>query len=87
MEMKLCLGDIGCFADGTHGAAHVRRVVQSLLQRFDGDAKLIAELNDEPSDDWSEDIDAIEWLNEHACEVNVMLMMDGGDLLLVQYVK
>lgn len=92
MEIKLCLGDIGCFADGAHGTAHVRRVVQSLLQRFDGDAKLIAALNDEQGPkglDWTdEDEDnAIEWMNEHACEVNVMLEMDGGDLLLVEYVK
>ena len=88
--------EIGCIADGSFGHAHVReRLADLLVHMFrhhprGGDgvhwaeaAPLVAELRAEPSDDYSEEDDAIGLLNEHAVSWEVLFSMEDGDLMLV----
>lgn len=59
---KLTESDFGCIADGGYGYRHVRAILADMVSDFD--AELAAELEAEPSDDMSEDYDAIDLLNE-----------------------
>jgi len=75
--------DVGCYADGTHGHAHVRVQLAELVEALDMEPSLVAELLAPMSDDASEEDDAIDLLNEH-CEGGVYFTFRDGDLMLVQ---
>jgi len=78
-----------CYADGSLGHSYCRGVLAGLLRRV-GDcldhkhSKIVAleeELCEEPSDDFSEESDAIEILNTFAKDGLAFEFVDG-DLLL-----
>lgn len=87
--------DIGCHADGTFGNDHCRNVLQTLLDdvgRSDGfepseQLTYIAEIRRflmaDPSDDFSEEDEAIEIL-QSVTDDNLQWVMESGDLLLIE---
>ena len=90
--MKLYgLEQVGCYADGTFGHDYVRSSLALLLHGFTGRwnktvmlsaESLMDELCADPSDDFSEEDDAIALLNEHATDGTVYFGMFEGDLVL-----
>ena len=77
--------DVGCYADGAGGQEHIRAVLADILGYFRKTSEiraLIAELEDEPSDDMSEEDDAIELLNSITAE-GFSWGMSNGDLMLL----
>ena len=79
----------GCYAEGTFGHAHCRVILARLLERVESVldlplrriAVLQRKLLDRPSDDFSEEQDAIELLNSFAKDGLAFEFVDG-DLLL-----
>lgn len=85
--------DVGCYADSLFGHAHLREMLALLLfnnlENFAptdrGSAKrVLLELQlDEPSDDLSEERDAVDLLNE-LVEPGVLFEFVDGDLVLLE---
>lgn len=78
--------DVGCFADGAFGHKHVRGALSMLLlavfpENNAETTELRIRLNQEMSDDASEEDDVINLLNDYACE-GVFFEMVDGDLML-----
>jgi len=74
--------DIGCYADGANGQQWRRNTLTDLISCLDGCTKeLLAELASEPSDDYSEENDAIDILNDNTADGLYWTMLDG-DLIL-----
>lgn len=76
----------GCYADGTFGADHRRQLLADMLgdimnRHFDEYQKLQRELRIEPSDDISEEDDALEIIN--SVTSNATWQMVDGDLMLI----
>ena len=82
MEKMFDKHDAGCFADGGLGHNHVRQVLADLVRAIDETLDLEHQLTDIPSDDLSEESDALDLLNAHTdgCE----FIFDAGDLLLIE---
>lgn len=71
--------DVGCWADGAGGGSHVREVLAGLVKALGGEGQdLAAELRNEPSDDLSEEDDAIELLNSFSHTGYDWGMMEGN---------
>lgn len=70
----------GCYADACFGHDHIRERLADLCEEYGNDA-LADVLRESMSDDASEEDDALEWLNETACE-NVRFELSDGDLML-----
>ncbi len=80
-SIKYTLSDVGCYADGTFGQAHLRARLAELIHGCD--EEVIAALKGDSSDDcWEEDA-ALDLLNEHTSE-NCSWTFEQGDLLLVE---
>ena len=86
--------DIGCYADGTFGTDHRRHILCDLLSNIGGLMKLASdmrltanslseELIDDLPDDYSDEDDAIDFLNELTEDGSIWTMVDG-DLLLIE---
>lgn len=78
--------DIGCYANGnTFGHYEVRSVLARMLEEHFGDIArdLVYDLRAEMSDDASEELEALEKLNE-LCAEGVHFEMIDGDLMLVE---
>ena len=74
--------DIGCYADNTNGQQWRRNTLADLISSLDGTTKqLLNDLASEPSDDYSEEDDAIEILNDNTADGLYWTMLDG-DLIL-----
>lgn len=78
-------GNEGCYADGTHGHGHVRKVLASLLLEVEvikGEETLTLrrELSGPSSVDLAEEDEALDLLNT-ACD-GCFFYFDGGDLML-----
>jgi|CXWL01.1.fsa_nt_gi hypothetical protein len=79
---KYSKSDIGCYADGTYGDAHVSQVAISTATQA-GWSVVIPENvipSDEDIDDYARD--AVAWLNDHAVTPEVYFEFVDGDLLL-----
>lgn len=81
--------DVGCFADGTFGHNYIRSGLSILLlslfpENCAETTELRIRLNQEMSDDASEEDDAINLLNDHACEGAYFEMVDGDLMLSVE---
>ena len=75
-------GDVGCYADDCGGEKHIREVLAGLVEPYgDKGRKLAEELRGEPSDDASEDYEALDLLNEDTVE-GIHWELDGGLFLL-----
>lgn len=74
--------DVGCWADGSYGHSHVRAKLADMMDSF-GRTRLSALLEGEMSDDGNEEQEAIDWLNDNACEEGVYFGMVDGDLMLL----
>ena len=75
--------DVGCWSDGAYGHEHLRARLGWLLVMLPTDqTRLIRELESEPSDDMSEEDDAITALQEYT-EEGFVWGCDGGDLMLL----
>ncbi len=89
MEYAFTQDDVGCYADGANGSEHRRAVLAEMLAGLTGlgtaeaveCANLIKELAGEPSDDYSEEDNAIAILQEHT-EPGLVWLMHDGDLVL-----
>lgn len=79
---RFTLDDVGCWADSSHGIAHVRAVLADLVASYCKAPDLVRALNGECSDDASEEYEAIDLLNEHACADDVYFEFADGDLVL-----
>jgi hypothetical protein len=74
------LEDAGCYADGAHGHHHCRETLARLIE---GIYPLLAkEIRGEPSDDLSEEDEALSVLTDY-CEEGCWFEFVDGDLLLV----
>jgi hypothetical protein len=76
--------DLGCYADGTHGHDHIRRVLAALIEDvFEGKHGDVQNSlrGIMPDDAWDED-EAIDLLNG-ICEDGVYFILENGDLLLL----
>lgn len=76
---------VGCHADGSFGHERVRSILARELERaLDAEQvpALVEALQGEPSDDMSEEDEAIELLNAHCCAPSVYFAMVDGDLML-----
>lgn len=76
--------DQGCFGDGAHGHQHIRLVLADLLADAGAPLDYIKPLENEMSDDASEEDDALEWLNDNVCD-GVAFGFADGDLLLLSH--
>lgn len=72
--------DVGCYADGANGHDYVRSRLATMVRPYQ--AQLAEALNTTPSDDHWEEDEALEALNNEACEGDVYFTFDGGDLIL-----
>lgn len=70
--------DMGVYADGTFGIGHRRQVLAGLVRNYD--PVLARELRDEPSDDFSEEDDALDLLQKHTADGLTWVIDD--DLIL-----
>jgi len=77
----------GCWGDGSYGHKHVRFRLAALVEEFDGD--LADVLRQEPSDDHSEEDDALAILNENTFHPNFHVVWEfvDGDLMLSKLVS
>ena len=75
-------GDCGCYADGCFGDDHLRDILKGMLKGLNH-AELAKVFDDEPSDDGSEYLEALEVLQEYTDE-GLTWILEGGDLLLVK---
>ena len=92
-EVAYTKKDKGCYIDGAFGLEHRRQKLWELLEGLlccgyikDRDEKkevldLLDELKKEPSDDFGEELDAIEILQEHT-EEGLIWYQDGDFFLL-----
>lgn len=81
--------DSGCYADGSYGHEHVRAklagLVKDIVMRRGGDLfgrDIWNALTHPMSDDASEEMDAIDYLQEHTSD-DALWCFEGGDLLLM----
>ena len=72
----------GRYGHGSYGHEHVRDRLANLLDRYTMSAELADTLRGTPSDDVSEEIEALDLLNKQ-CEDGLAFEMVAGDLLLV----
>lgn len=91
------LKDVGCYADGTLGHQHLRNRLAEEFDGFfrtykegaywtgnSGNFQLLWKYLCGPIEvDCWEEQDALDLLNEHACDETVHFTFDAGDLLLV----
>lgn len=76
--------EIGCHADGAFGHDHCREVLARILMECTGlQTETVEALLLDPTDDFGEEDDAIDWLNQNACSDGVWFEFENGDLLLV----
>lgn len=80
--MTYTKADVGCHIDGVFGSAYRRARIAEMVAFVRPQAPLIQELEGEPSDDLSEEDDAINLLNDHV-EEGVHFEFVDGDLLLL----
>ena len=73
--------DVGCYGDGAKGHGHIRKVLAMLVAEVIGANDVEEELRAEPSDDFSEEDNALELLNQHC--LGVQFALCDGDLLLL----
>lgn len=76
---------VGCYADGGMGRHRLRAKLAALLTAADDSPRafeLACELEEEETDDLSEELDAVELLNEH-CEQGIAFEFVDGDLVLL----
>lgn len=73
--------DIGCWADGALGWAHVRRVLADLVR--DTNPGLAEELEGPPSADMSEELEALALLQE-VTEEGLVWTLDSEGLFLLR---
>lgn len=78
MKPTWTAADAGCWADGASGHNHVRHMLAWLVVIVNGE--LFQRLQEEPSDDLSEEDDAIKELNKHTAGATWELV--DGDLML-----
>lgn len=71
--------DAGVYGDAAFGEEHVRDILANLVEHFD--MELAEELRGEPSDDLSEEDDAIDLLNDRT-EPGAVWEFVEGDLVL-----
>ena len=81
--------DVGCFGDASFGHDHIRGCLRTLLQhKFETDCleanEIRGRLHEEMSDDASEEDDAINLLNDYACEGVYFEFVDGDLMLSVE---
>lgn len=87
MQKSFRATDCGCWIDGTYGTGHRRRKLAVML--FDcsdvngRNARIVEALGNDPSDDCSEELEAIEILQENT-EDGLVWDLDNGDLCLVE---
>ena len=87
--------DCGCYGDGsTFGTTHIRERLYDLvnstlkfgnpdLTQLEFGERLLADLDAEPSDDFSEEDNAIDFLQQFT-EEGLFWMMHSGDLILTE---
>lgn len=73
----------GCWIDGSLGESHRRAKLADMLYDIPGSDSLIKELEANPSDDYSEEDDAIALIQEHT-EEGYTWILEAGDLILVK---
>lgn len=84
---RFTINDVGCYADGANGDAHLRTVLADLVGSFpDHSPLLIRDLEGESSDDGAEINDAISFLQDHTDD-GLMWELEAGDLCLRVYVE
>lgn len=69
--------DVGCYADSSFGHDHIRDVLADYMDQL-REPKLATELRSEPSDDMSEEDDAIDILNENTTKGCSWGMYEGS---------
>ncbi|MCK5604433.1 hypothetical protein KAR91_21260 [Candidatus Pacearchaeota archaeon] len=80
--------DIGCHADCIFGHQHRRSILANYVRKIVGikfpsiDPTLVNELHAEPTDDFSEEDDAIEIL-QSVTDDSLVWALEAGDLLLM----
>lgn len=84
--------NLGCFIDGAFGHERTRAkladLVRGTIRRIDHSGEietgleLIAELESQPSDDLSEEDDAVSFLQDHTAD-GFIWEFNAGDLLLI----
>lgn len=82
--------DIGCYADGVHGHAHIRTALHQLVNEHaellfseDFGGEVLEALEGDMSDDAWEETVALDALNE-LCSDDVAFELVDGDLMLVK---
>jgi len=74
----------GCYGDGTFGHAHIREMLAAYLQMTPANAlrdRLMAELKAEPSDDYSEEYDALVMLDD-STDPTLYWHLEDGELFV-----
>ena len=77
---RYTLADRGCWADGAFGHEHLRAVLSGMVADL-GNADLASELEGWPSDDMSEEDEALALLQEYTDE-GLSWAFQDGDLIL-----
>lgn len=77
----------GCWADGAYGHEHVRRRLAELVREFD--ENIADELLKPMSDDASEEMDALQILNDNTIHPNYYVVWEfvDGDLMLSKLIS
>lgn len=80
MGYRFTSQDVGCWADGAYGEDHRRRKLAAMLRDLGAEGAALY-LDEEPSDDYSEEDDALDILQKHTAP-GLLWFMESGDLLL-----